>query len=190
MHESARQADLVPRENPGQEWFVGEVQPLVRKSVYFHIYKGYFKYDAAEDIIQDISLSLLQKWPSIVRLYKKNSTFRTYVTSVIFNLCRDIYRTKRYLADGFEPAERIPDRSSPEVPRSVLQDEFRKLDLYFDLTGKKKPRLVLCLKLTYKLPLSAEDLASYSEDLTEEETARIFDLNHVGNRYSFSYSNN
>ena len=180
MQETITRVDLLADAGdlPG---LVGKLQPTIRKAVNFHIYKGYFQPDSADDIIQDISLLLLEKGAGIIQNFKGNSSFQTYLNAVIFNFCSDLYRRKKYPKNISEPIENVTDPSVQPIPKRILDDEYRKLNLLLDLFGKKKFRLIICLKLTYKLPVSASDLYNYDGSVSTKEVQEILKLSDLTN---------
>ena len=157
------------------------MQSTIRKAVYYHIFKGYFQPDSADDIVQDISVFLLEKGNGIIQQFRGQSSFQTYIKAVIFNFCCDLYRSKRYRKEAYESIERIADLTEQPIPQKILDDEFSKLTLLFQLFGKRKFRLILCLKLTYKLPVSKVDIQNYSTSVNQKETVTILNLNKLNN---------
>lgn len=157
------------------------LEPAIRRAVSFHIYKGYFPADAKEDAIQDITLKFLEKGEDIIRQFKGHSSVKTYFNAVIFNFCSDLYRSGRYRVLGTESIERVPDIPVQAIPKKILEDEFRRLSLLFDLFGKKKHRLILCLKLTYKIPLENADIERYHPEVESHESQALLMLNHPSN---------
>jgi hypothetical protein len=155
---------------------VEQLQPVIKDAVNYHIYKGYFHADVRDDIIQDISLRFLERGTDILKQFKGHSALKTYIKAVIFNFCGDLYRSKRYKKEGHENIEMAADLTEQSIPKKVLDDEYRKLTLLLEMYGKKKSRLILCLKLTYKLPVSRFDIRNYDLEVTKEETETILAL--------------
>lgn len=147
-------------EKENKSLFLETYRPNIYKTVRYFTRSGFFKPEDEEDMIQDLSLFLLEKSAAIIDGYQGRAKFSTYITTILINRCRILAKNSRKIIYEELSSTQLLSISESRVPMFLLADEFNKLDTFFTLCMKKKFRLILCLKLIYKLPVSESDITS------------------------------
>jgi hypothetical protein len=139
--------------------------------------RGLFSPEDASDAHQEARLKLLEKSDQIIRMYRGSAAFSSYISSIIMNHCRVMLRESRMRGLGYDYLTDLADSSFEPIPKKLLLDEFRKLDLFFGLMKRRREQFILCLKLMYRIPLLQADIRGFFPGADEKEITALLDLN-------------
>ncbi len=139
--------------------------------------------DELDDILQEVITRLIEDKIYKIRdkydfNFKKISTFTSYLMVTVRNIYIDIMRERkvRPLTGGeVQELEEVPDLTGEKmiINRLLLRDELAKLKTILVMYYKTRPRLELCLKLKYRLPVSSFDVKSCFPQCTEDDVGTL-----------------
>ncbi|MCK5057215.1 MAG: sigma-70 family RNA polymerase sigma factor [Candidatus Aminicenantes bacterium] len=140
---------------------------IYRRCIEKFIYYKHGKTDEREDILQEVITRLMEDKIYKVRdrydfNLKKFSTFTSYLMVTIRNIYIDIVRERniRPLTAGeLQPVDGLFDASDIEnmMNRLLIEEELVKLQTIMKLYYKSRPKLELCLKLKYRVPIGKKE---------------------------------
>jgi hypothetical protein len=160
MNNTGYNQESVLSEKENKSLFLETYRPNIYKTVRYFTRSGFFKPEDEEDMIQELSLFLLEKSAAIINGYQGRAKFSTYITTILINRCRVLAKNSRKIIYEELTSTQLLRTSESRIPMFLLVDEFNKLDTFFALCMKKKFKLILCLKLIYKLPVSEPDITN------------------------------
>jgi hypothetical protein len=124
--------------------------------------------EEADDMVQEVLSRLLNKKMDRIREkydfnYKKMPSFKSYLMVTVRNICIDIIRERnaRLLTAGIlDPIDDIMDAPGQnEMSRRLLiEEELNFFGTLLEMYYQVKPKLELCLKLKFRVPVKIEDL--------------------------------
>lgn len=121
------------------------------------------------DLEQFVRTRLIEQLPKIKTNFKGGSKIRTYMSSIILNLCREFRR--KHCGKSILTQTEITDwnhlhhhRSNSAVEDMAIEHEIQKLKRIITMFGAKSPKIKLTLKSIYRLPVSEKDLFSYCQN--------------------------
>lgn len=133
-------------------------QGLIQTIVYFYVEQGMFPPHQKEDIVQSVNLEILKRIPSLQRHYNGSALLKTYFSAVVRNICLHLGKRAatttvpiRSLPGSDVEGGRQPDRYSIQQAREVFDAILAQL-------GPAVPKLLICLKLRYRHPLTRQDI--------------------------------
>ncbi len=128
-----------------------------------------------EEFIQIVNEKLLLSVEKIKKQYKGISLLKTYFSSIIRNIClEEINKRKRY---NFVELEKSNDlKLSENTEYDDLNNEFDRLSKILDMYHSKTSKLVLCLKLIYRLPVNMKDFTNYSMKFNTDEIKEFINM--------------
>ena len=179
---------------------------IYRYSIRKFIKIKYTAKEEADDMVQEVLSRLLNKKMDRIREkydfnYQKMPSFKSYLMVTVRNICIDIIRERnaRLLTAGnLDPIDDIMDAPGQhEMSRRLLiEEELNFFGTLLEMYYQVKPKLELCLKLKFRVPVKIEDLKRdfpyYDDDSTAVLTAdyrlvkdkKMFvRVNDVFNRY-------
>jgi hypothetical protein len=140
---------------------------LYRRCIEKFIYYKHGKVDEREDILQEVITRLMEDKIYKIRArydfnLKKLSTFTSYLMVTIRNIYIDIIRERniRPLTAGeLQPVDKLfnGDDSERMMNKLLIEEELLKLHTIMKLYYRSRPKLELCLKLKFRIPLGKED---------------------------------
>jgi len=134
------------------------------------IRSGGFSYQEKMDIIQTINEEILLKTHKIIDQYQGKSKFRTYLAIIIQNICYEILRKKKNNIEVEIEKVNLTDEETLSPQNSIIiQQEILRLKNALEFYYKQKDKLILCLKLKFRIPHSIIDFQQYSVKITQEE---------------------
>jgi len=137
------------------------VKIIVRK----YIASGLFKSVDFEDVVQEINASLLSKSSAMQAQYNGIASFRTYFSVIVRNIClKEHERLKRRADVDIETIGDFPDFDRVE-DRVFIEQEIHRFRSIISLYQKKRPKLLLSLKIRHRIPLTKEDLTDWFPQL-------------------------
>jgi len=145
------------------------IHMIVRK----YIGSGMFVREDFEDVVQAVNEALLGKLPRIQAQYNGSTLVRTYLSSIIRNICLKLHQKRRRepktdRLDGSLAADWVSMQDKYAIEHDVLM--LRAILRQFDL---QLPKLLFCLKLRFRIPLTRNDVVRYSPGCSEEEYSEI-----------------
>ncbi len=147
--------------NPSR--LVEEMQPFIRKTVFYFLLRIQARPDLHDEIVQTINEKLLsQKLTVIQRQYNQSVKFLTYFTKIISNMCKEYMRSRsvrqKYFADLEESNISLLSREKDFLENVVIQEEVQRLDYYLRMYFKDYSRLVIGLKFYIRYPVTVGEL--------------------------------
>lgn len=137
---------------------------------------GMFHPSEIDDVIQQINQDLLEKFPRIRTQFNGTTLVRTYLSSIIRHTCLDLNRKKQAapVMLSFE------DIRAPAVPgdydRNIaVEQSIRMLHAVLAQFHTERPRLLLCLKTMYRIPLEHKDILAWWPDCQETDVAALIE---------------
>jgi DNA-directed RNA polymerase specialized sigma24 family protein len=173
--------DLFDRDpNAFFAFFQEKLQIIVKT----YIRCGMFKPQDFDDILQTLNETLLVRLPSLKAHFNRSTTLRTYLSAVVRNLCIDLYhhQNRQHQLRTIPFQEAFP---SPHTDFVVLYDIhhirrlFQAILKQFDYK-LELPRLLLCLKLRYRIPIVREDIIKWYPGCERNDIRRLL-RNFSGN---------
>ncbi len=173
-NENSRDLALL-RTNPAE--LILKHQDLIRKIVQEFIDRGVFEVAEEEDIIQSVNERLLEKGALMQREFHGSALPRTYLHGVVRNVCLALYRGEYRPTPYFTRENEPPGTPISSAARIHVERDVRRLRLMVMMYDRLRPRLLLCLKLHFRIVVSREDLGLWYPRLprgAEERILRIF----------------
>jgi RNA polymerase sigma factor (sigma-70 family) len=155
------------RTNP--QLLVVKHQPTIHKIVRYFASRGAFSYHHEDDLVQEITVKLLEKARKMQVDFKGRALVRTYLAAVTRNICLDLMRKQR-TALRTEPLHEHPGDPQGDPHSITLLDEeklrFQAILLQYAST---RPKVIFCLKLRFRIPLTSSDLRNLCPQCTKSE---------------------
>ncbi len=135
---------------------------------------GMFHPSEADDVIQQISTELLEKLPRISEQFNGTTLVRTYLSSIIRHSCLNMHK-KRQSAPPFVDIEIAAPPIAPNNPdgRLALERSIHTLDVILTQYHAERPKLTVCLKTMYRIPLTREDVCTWWPACPEPDVAAL-----------------
>lgn len=121
------------------------------------------------DLRQFINFRLLEQLPKIKANYKGQSSLRTYISSIILNLCRE-FRKKNCSKSILTQFEINSELHHPYNDANLaenqlaLENETNNLNNVISMYGSKASKIRLTLKMYYGLKTTRSDILNYCKD--------------------------
>ncbi len=176
--ENTRDLELLRNDPQG---LILHYQPMISIIVRIYVGSGMFLPEEIDDVRQTVNEHLLRKIPQIQRQYNGTAFVRTYVSAIVRNICRKVRRAKRRIPVHV-PLEDPPDtdnqsnKYSIEYARRLLQTILK---LYNH--RNRLPKVLLCLKLRFRIALNANDILSWFPSCPESDLSMM--LEQFGGEY-------
>lgn len=157
--------------NPGR--FIVEKQRELKIIVNYLVGKKIIPHSEKEDVIQYINEEFLTgKLTKIIQNYSFAVPFKTYFFAVIKNLCKT-YALRELPNKNTVSLKEIEDSDNKIYKENYeeklfVEFQMERLRFLMNSYGKKKPKLLLFLKIYFKFMVSKKDL-DYLEFLSESE---------------------
>jgi hypothetical protein len=128
-----------------------------------------------EDTVQEVLAGVLAKIPTMQKQYNGMSLFRTYFSVIVRNTCmREFAKTKRRIA--VEQVEFPDDTEGVSIDKRILiGEEICRFKSVLTLYYKQRPKLLVCLKLHYRIPLNVEDIHLWYPDCSQSDRAILLE---------------
>ena len=162
------------KNNPYQ--LILELQGLIDIIINQFIRYGRFNFAEHKEIKQQISEELLNRISKIQSQFQGKSLLRTYISVIIRNICNEIIRKKGNI--NFISFEEINVNmaSSETINTLLFEEEMDRLKKAMNFYYKQKSKLILCLKLKFKMPFDHEDFKSVFKDIARSEFEKFICL--------------
>lgn len=161
-----------------QKQLILDLQGLIDIVINQFIGAGKFIYSERHEIKQHINVELLNRITKIQDQYQGKSLLRTYLSVVIRNICNEIVRNKTKLNHvSFEDIT-IVEENNENSNSLIFEEEIFRLRKIFGLYYKQKNKLILCLKLKFKMIFNIEDFRNFNINITQSEFEKFVDATH------------
>lgn len=156
-------------------------QETIRIIVKKYIEGGMFRAPEFEDIVQEINVSLLGKIPAMQRQYNEKSLFKTYFSVIVRNICLKAHRKVHKDIDVLQ--EDLSDYfvENPHEKRSAIGHEVRRFRTVLSLYDTQRPKLLFCLKLYFRIPITPEDVRLWYPYCSGDDQTSL--MRHFGCSY-------
>lgn len=157
MTENEKDVELL---HTAPQQLIVKYQGLFRGIVVRYRTCGLLRGAEPDEILQVVNLEMLKKVESIRQHYDGRSFLRTYVAQAAVNACLKYARDQKKV----EQVE-MSDDITPVAPASVVaqlliqetKEDFRTI---LRLFGRRLPKILLFLKICYRLPIAEHDVLS------------------------------
>jgi RNA polymerase sigma factor (sigma-70 family) len=156
-------------------------QETVRIIVKKYIEGGMFRAAEFDDIVQEINVSLLAKISAMQRQYNGKSLFKTYFSVIVRNICLKAHRRGDKDIDFIQEDLSGYFVENAHERRSAIEHEVRRFRTVLSLYDTQRPKLLLCLKLYFRIPVNPEDIRLWYPECSGEDQALF--LRHFGLNY-------
>jgi len=169
---NSNDSDIYLLKNAPNELIV-KYQSLISSVVYNISKSGLVNYNDVGDYIQYINNELLHKIEYIKKKYNGSSPLKIYFLVIIRNMCYEKLRKERKYDN--EISSEFIERIEPEniVSNLIIEQELDYLDKILKTFHSKKDKLILCLKLLFRIRVSADDFNIYGYNFTLSEIQNI-----------------
>jgi RNA polymerase sigma factor (sigma-70 family) len=136
-------------------------QGTIRLIVGKYVTSGMFRQSEIEDIVQTVNDLLLERMPQIRSHYSGSTLLKTYLSSIIRNICLKEFRTRRRAPRNIPLVEEDvggPDGSSD---RALIREETERFRKILGMYRGQLPKLLICLKLYFHLSISRQDVLAW-----------------------------
>jgi DNA-directed RNA polymerase specialized sigma24 family protein len=173
-HSENRREVALLRRDPGA--LVARYQEMIKQIVFNFVARGMFRSSDIEEIIQSVNLELLLKIPVIRQQYNGTTLLKTYISSIIRNICLRL-KQKQDTNPGTVvlDEEVVADPSSIETGL-ILEGEIERLRLIINMFDRQMSKLLLALKIYYQIPINPEELISWYPHSNSTTRARLGEL--------------
>jgi len=146
-------------EDPGQ--LVLQYRSMLEIVVWNAIRQGMFSPREKEDLVQSVTVRLLELMPVIRRRYDGSSQLRTYVSVIVVNLLKRMARGQKQSRQSQLPAEPGVKDPALELPDHDIQVYVRRLERILQLFGEHRPKLLVILKCYYHIVLDLPEILAW-----------------------------
>jgi DNA-directed RNA polymerase specialized sigma24 family protein len=141
-----------------------------------YVRTGMFRASEVDDIVQQINKELLEKLPRIQAQFNGTTLVRTYLSSIIRHACLDLHKKKRA-----EPVVlSSEDLRTPAAPEDAdndlaIEQSGRMLCAILAQFHTERPKLLLCLKTMYRIPLTRKDILEWWPGCPDSDLTAVID---------------
>jgi hypothetical protein len=151
------------KQDPNQ--LIVELQDLIDIIILQFVRSGSFNSSEKTEIKQNINFELLNKISKIQTQYQGKSLLTTYFSVIIKNLCNEMLRNKKNVAST--TTESITIAEEPvNLYSMIFEEEIIRLNKIINLYPKQKFKMILCLKLKYKMKFEFQDFNNALKEFT------------------------
>jgi RNA polymerase sigma factor (sigma-70 family) len=152
---------------PPGDYFLPYIK-MIQTIIWFQlIEKGYYSYEEKEELTQMVYLDLLEREEKIIRSFKNESKFSTYLNTVVSNICRDLRKKKirenlhisdttreekNAIFNNIRSTEFTPDQ------QMVFDEYLKKLKIILNTYPKNSKKIFISLKAIYRLTIILSEL--------------------------------
>lgn len=134
-----------------------------------------------EDMVQTLRMRYLAKKDHIESLYKGDAQPQTYMSSVLNMMMLEELRQKaRQISTEDIEAQEIhiekPDTGLTPEQRAIIENEKSHLQRVLLTMGKDMAKILICLKMTYRIKVSDSDIEAYLQGRGPVQDADILNF--------------
>lgn len=153
------------------------VEIIVRK----YIGSGLFAAADYDDIVQSVNEALLAALPAVRRNYSGIALLKTYISGIIRNICLKLYHKQRQQEKTVPLGDDVPSDPEDLTDRYLIECAVSRFRVVIDVFHAQRAKVLLCLKLYFRLPLVAQDIRSLYPQCTSGDLE--FLLRSFGGEY-------
>ncbi len=174
MTSNDREIELL-KSNPNA--LIVEYQDIITIIVNKFVSTGGIPLSDKNEFIQIVNERLLLSSEIISKQYKGISLLKTYFSTIIRNIClEEINKRKRHIFSELETSNHISLSEDNNAEKEFyLNDEFDRLSKILVMFNTKMFKLILCLKVIYRLPIVVDDLKNYCSKLKVNEINKLIE---------------
>jgi DNA-directed RNA polymerase specialized sigma24 family protein len=152
------------------------IQPLIDSTIYQFVKVGRFLKADHNEIRQEVNEKLLKRIHKIRDQFNNKSLLTTYLIAVIRNICHDIHRKKisEPVFLNYE-ATIVNLKENDSFNSLVLKEEKVRLKKIMELFFNERDKLILCLKLKYRIPFTYNDIKLAAPCISIDEYKSLYD---------------
>lgn len=174
MSSELNQKDIALLHTNHEQLILG-LQGLIDIVINQYINSGKFKYHERQEIKQIINVELIVKIKKIQDQYQEKSLLRTYLCVVIRNICNELLRKKKNTEYLSLDESVIVEESIGNINTLIVEEEMIRFKNILELYYKQKNKLILCLKLKFKMTVKIEDFQTINKNITQPEFEKFND---------------
>jgi len=160
---------------------VVKYQGTIRVIVGRYIASGMFKESETEDVVQTINESLLMKQTLIQAHYAGSTLLRTYLSAIIRHICLKEFQSKTRRPRLLPLAESNGAHSNGALDDVLILEETVRFRKVLALHHGELPKVLLCLKLHFRLPITRGEILRWWPHCGEGDIRVLLDA--FGGRY-------
>jgi hypothetical protein len=142
---------------------------LIKNIIFLFVRSGGFRFDEHNEIMQHVNEELLNRIPTIQKQFQGKSLLKTYLTTIIKNICNEVIRTKtRTNFINYNEIYAV-ESSNEAINTLIFKDEMVRLRKAIGFYVKQKAKIILCLKLKFKMPFDYSDFKNVNTNVTQTE---------------------
>jgi hypothetical protein len=134
--------------------YQGMVEVIVRK----YISSGMFSGGSYSDVVQTVNAELLERIHGVRANYNGSTLVKTYVSAVIRNICLKLHKKGMYGKPFDPPVTEKLLTPVDMVDRYSVGQARRAYWAIMQQYRRDLPKLTMCLKLRYQIPLERKDI--------------------------------
>lgn len=140
-------------------------QPLFELIARKYARAGYFPFEDCQEMVQTINERFCLHIGKITRQFSGQVLVKTYLSAICQNVIKEYIRSLRR-RDELMRCHMVcePEYQVPLYARLVIMDEFSRFDKILILMGHKRHKLLLLMKLLYRIKVDRNDLEAYRSD--------------------------
>jgi hypothetical protein len=161
--------------------FVLRSQRIIEYAVKQFIKSGMFVPSEYRDVIQSVNEELIKRLPGIERNFNGTVLLTTYMNVVIRNICYRIHERERTALRTEPLTDAHVHDGEGHIDAILIQEESQRFALAIRLFGSKRHKIILCLKIYFRLPVSDHDLRYCFDAITDSDRTLL--LQRFGTNY-------
>lgn len=153
-----------------------------------------------EDLVQEILTRLITRKMSRIQEkydfnFKEMPSFKSYLMVTVRNIYIDIIRERKSrpnITDGYQPLDDVFDenRFDEMASRLMIEEELTLFRTLLDLYYRVRPKMELCLKLKFRIPIEEAEVKSVYPQFSNEDTIMLTrDFRFVSDKKMFGKIN-
>lgn len=180
MTDNERNIELLQRD-PRQ--LIMEFQNTIEIIVKKYIASGMFPPSEFEEVIQCVNEALFSRISSIQRQYKGTALLKTYLTGIARNVCLRLHHKEKRLGKTVEFDELSYPGTAQLTDKLAIEHAVEEFQTLLTLYNKKLPKLLLCLKLYFRIPIDVQDIKLCYPGCTQQDIGLLLQS------FGFKYDN-
>lgn len=149
--------------------FILRCQRIIEFIVKRFVTSGMFTSGQFQDTVQSVNEELIRRLESVERNYNGSVLLNTYMNVVIRNICLRIHEHNRTRISMEPLTDELPSHSHDHLNAIVIQEEYRQLALALRLFGAKREKIVLCLRIYFRLSIPEQELRTFFTLLSPDD---------------------
>jgi hypothetical protein len=159
------------RNNPQE--FVVRSQRIIEFAVKQFTKSGMFAPSEYRDVIQSVNEELIKRLPGIEKNFNGTVLLTTYMNVVIRNICYRIHERERSTLRTEPLTDAHVHEGEENINSLMIREESQRFALAIRLYGTKRYKIILCLKIYFRLPVSDHDLRSCFDTISDSDRTTL-----------------